>query len=148
MTLTPAHWIALDGERLGVCTSHIAAVIAEPDRFGVTEAWLRAVYAEHGEADRFGCEGHARAVIIRHLVKNGWIRTRRYIRPVTYWSITVYDLDAETRQGLQAWVDAGLAADWLKAASELRIYFVSDDKTSIMEPAELKAWRKPLESDA
>ena len=83
MTLTPAHWIAPDGERLG-------------------------------------CEGYARAVIIRHLVTNGWIRIRRYIRPVTYWSITLYDLNPETRQRLQAWVDDGLAADWLKTASELQ----------------------------
>jgi len=139
--LTPAHWIALDGERRDVRTSHIAAVIADPARFGVTEAWLRAVYAEHGEAERFGCEGRPRAAIIRYLVTAGWIRTRQTIRPVTYWSITVYDLDAETRQRLQAWVDDGLAADWLKAASGLRIYFVSDEKTSIMEAAELKAWR-------
>jgi hypothetical protein len=141
MTLTPAHWIAPDGERLGVRTSHIAAVIAEPDRFGITETWLRAVYAEHGEGDRFGCEGHARAAIIRHLVANGWIRTRRYIRPVTYWSITVYDLDAETRERLQGWGNDGLTAGWLSAASELRIYSVSDGEASIMEAAELKAWR-------
>jgi len=98
MTLTPAHWIAPDGERLDVRTSHIAAVIGHSDRFGVTEAWLRAVYTEHGEGERFGCEGHARAAIIRHLVTNGWIRTRRYIRPVTYWSITVYEMNARTRQ--------------------------------------------------
>ena len=141
MTLTPAHWIAPDGERLDVRTSHIAAVIAESDRFGVTEAWLRAVYAEHGEGDRFGCEGRARAVIIRHLVTNGWIRTRRYIRPVTYWSITVHDLDAETRPRLETWVDDGLAADWLKPASDLRIYSVSNEKISVMEVTELKAWR-------
>jgi hypothetical protein len=139
--LTPAHWIAPNGEWLDVRTSHIAAVIAQPDRFGVTESWLRAVYAGHGEAERFGCEGRARAAIIRHLVMAGWIRTRRCIRPATYWSITAYDLDAKTRQRLQAWVDDGLAADWLRAASELRIYFVSDDKTSIMEATELKAWR-------
>ena len=41
------------------------------------------------DGERLGCEGYARAVIIRHLVTNGWIRTRRYIRPVTYWSITL-----------------------------------------------------------
>ena len=139
--LTPAHWIAPDGERLDVRTSHIAAVIADPRRFGVTDAWLRAVYAEHGEAERFGCEGRARAAVIRHLVMAGWIRTRRCIRPSTYWSVTVYDLDAETRQRLQDWADTGLAADWLKPASELRIYLVSDEKTSIMEAAELKACR-------
>ena len=48
MMMTPAHWIAPDGECLDVCTSHIAAVIADPAHFGVTEAWLRAVYAAHG----------------------------------------------------------------------------------------------------
>jgi len=139
--LTPAHWIAPDGECLDVRTSHIAAVIADPARFGVTEAWLRAVYAEHGEAERFGCEGRARAAVIRHLVTAGWIRTRRCIRPSTYWSVTIYDLGPGTRQRLQNWVDTGLAADRLKPASELRIYCVSEDKTSIMKVAELKAWR-------
>ncbi|MEX0375357.1 hypothetical protein [Spiribacter pallidus] len=139
--LTPAHWIAPDGECLDVRTSHIAAVIADSDRFGVTESWLRAVYAEHGEAERFGCEGRARAAVIRHLVTTGWIRIRRCIRPATYWSVTIYDLGPGTRQRLQDWVDTGLAADWLKAASELRIYLVSDKKTLIMEAAELKAWR-------
>ena len=93
------------------------------------------------DGERLGCEGYARAVIIRHLVTNGWIRTRRYIRPVTYWSITVHDLDAETRQRLETWVDDGLAADWLKPASELRIYSVSDGETSIMVAAKLKPWR-------
>jgi hypothetical protein len=141
MMLTPAHWIAPDGERFDVRTSHIAAVIADPDRFGVTEAWLRAVYAEHGEGDRFGCEGHARAAIIRYLVTAGWIRTRRTIRPSTYWSITLYCLVAEIRQRLQTWVDEGLLAHWLKPTSELRIYSVLDGKTSIMEAAELRASR-------
>jgi len=40
MTLNPAHWITPDGERLDVERSHIAAIIADPPRFGVTEAWL------------------------------------------------------------------------------------------------------------
>jgi hypothetical protein len=120
MMLTPAHWIVPDGERLYVRTSHITAVIEESDRFGVTEAWLRAVYAEQCEGERFGCEGRDRAVIIRQMVRNGWIRPRRYIRPVTYWSITLYDLDTETCQRLQTWVDDGLAPDWLRPASELQ----------------------------
>ena len=37
-------------------------------------------------------------------------------------------------------MDDGLTADWLKAASELRIYCVSDENTSIMEAAEPKGW--------
>jgi uncharacterized membrane protein len=78
----------------------------------------------HGDGNRVGCEGSTRAAITRHLVTAGWIRIRRYIRPVTYWSITVYDLDARTRQRLHAWVDDGLVADWLIAASALRIYLV------------------------
>ena len=136
-----AEWIAPDGERLDVTTSHIAAVIADPDRFSVTEAWLRAVYAEHGEGERFGCEGHARTVIIRQLVTSGWIRTRRYIRPAAYWSVTVFELDANTRQRLKIWVQDALAADWLKPASELRVYSVKDNKTTIIEAAELQAWK-------
>ncbi|KAF0282822.1 hypothetical protein [Spiribacter roseus] len=137
--LTPAHWIAPDGECLDVRTSHIAAVIADPARFDATDAWLRAVYAEHGEAERFGCEGRARAAIIRHLVTAGWIRTRRCIRPSTYWSMTIYDFDPSTWRRLQTWVDTGLTADWLKPASELRIYCVTHEKTEVMAAARLNA---------
>ena len=101
------------------------------------EAALRAVYAVNGEGQRFGSEGYARAVIIRHPVANSWIGTWRYIHPATCSSITVYDAGPETRKRAQVLVNEGLMADWGKPASELRIYFVSDDQTSIMEAAEL-----------
>jgi hypothetical protein len=100
MTLTPAHWIAPDGERLDVKSSHIATVIADSARFGVTEAWLRAQYAEHGEGDRFGCEGRARAAIVHDLVLKGRIWTRRYIRGVTYWSLMLGELDGNAHRRL------------------------------------------------
>mgnify|MGYP006427151187 CR=1 FL=1 len=83
MILASAHWITPDGERLDVERSHIAAIVADPAGFGVTEAWLRARYAEHGVGDRFGCEGRACGAIVRRMVMTGWIRTRRYIRPAT-----------------------------------------------------------------
>lgn len=137
--LTLAHWIAPNGERLDIRTSHIAAVIADPNHFAVTEVWLRTIYAEHGESERFGCEGRAREVIIRHLVTNDWIRTRQYLRPATYWSMTVYELNADTRQRLKIWLYDALAADWLKPTGELRVYSVKDDKTTIIEAAELQA---------
>ena len=138
--LTPAHWIAPDGERLNVCTSHIAAVIADPGRFGVTQKWLRAVYAEHGEGDRFGCEGQAREVIIRHVVSEGWIRTRRYIRPSSYWSLTVAALDVKTQARVGAWVAAGLVEGWLKPATELRIYALLNGQLSTLEVADTASW--------
>lgn len=79
--LTPTHWIAPAGGRFDVRTSHIAPFIADPGRFGVTEASLRALYGEHGERERFGYEGHARAAIIRSLLYNGWVHTRRWLGP-------------------------------------------------------------------
>ena len=139
MTLTPAYWIAPDGERLEVERSHIAAVIADPARFGVTEAWLRARYAEHGEGDRFGCEGHAREAIIRRIVMAGWIRTRRYIRPATYWSVTVDELDNATWRNLATWAIAGLEEGRLKPTTELRIHEIAEGHTTTTEVSALSA---------
>ena len=139
MTLTPAHWIAPAGERLDVERSHIATVIADPAWFGVTEAWLRAQYAEHGEGDRFGCEGHAREAIIRRMVMVGWIRTRRYIRPATYWSVTVGELDNATWRGLATWASAGLEEGWLKPTTDLRIHEVAEGRTTTTEVSALSA---------
>jgi hypothetical protein len=137
MTLTPAHWIAPNGECIGVKTSHIAAIIRDPSRFGVTDAWVRGQYAEHGEASRFGSEGQAREAIIRTVVTAGWIRTRRYIRPATYWSVTLGILDQATWMRLGDWVAAGLANHWLKPATELRLYTVCNDEMTCCEVAEL-----------
>ena len=141
MTLTPAHWIAPAGERLDVERSHIATVIADPAWFGVTEAWLRAQYAEHGEGDRFGCEGHAREAIIRRMVMVGWIRTRRYIRPATFWSVTVDELDNATWRGLATWASAGLEEGWLKPTTELRIYTLSSGRTTLLEAGAISIGR-------
>ncbi|RZU98727.1 hypothetical protein [Spiribacter vilamensis] len=140
MTLTPAHWITPDGDQLEVQTSHIASVIADPARFGVTEGWLRSMYAEHGEAERFGCEGRARAAIIHELVLKGWIRTRRYIRPATYWSLTVDELDDSARRRLREWVGRERQADRLKNTTEVRIQVLDPGELIKGEVAELEGW--------
>jgi len=55
--------------------------------------------------------------------------------------MTVYELNADTRQRLKIWLYDALAADWLKPAAELCVYSVKDDKTTIIEAAELQAWK-------
>ena len=88
-----AFFVSPRGRILFVKTNHIGTVIDDPIQFGLTMDEIRARYAEYGE--QLGIEGTARRKFLLQLVKNGWIRLRRYpnryfaplpwiVSPVTY----------------------------------------------------------------
>ena len=137
--LTPAHWIAPDGEKIDVKRSHIATVISRPHRFGVTLDWLKSVYRCQGEDQRFGCEGKAREDIIRFLVMDNWIRTRRYIKPATYWSITARELDFSACSRLLEWMIGELQGTHMTQATEIRLSLLDPGKMVIKEVTEMRS---------
>jgi hypothetical protein len=94
-----AFWIAPAGEIMPVARSHIAAMIAVPERFGYTRNQVEDAFGRHGE--RLGQEGKARTELIKDLVGKGWIRIRLY--PKTHWSIYVTVLDERVRGLLSVW---------------------------------------------
>lgn len=94
-----AFWIAPEGEIILVGSSHIAAVIALPEKFGYTRRQVEEAFHRHGEP--LGLEGKARTELIKDLVGKGWIRIRFY--PKTQWSINVAALDERVRGLLSAW---------------------------------------------
>ena len=92
-----AFWISPDGQYHRVQTSHIAAVLSEPEKFRCTREQLLEVYQRHGEP--IGLEGRARWEIIRGLIlPQGWIRARRYFtKHDERWSFTVQRYDDRIR---------------------------------------------------
>lgn len=102
---TVAMWISPRGEILAKQnTNHIAMVIENPQKFGLTKEYVEEKYKEYGEP--LGVEGKAREEIIRELVKNGWIRIRRYTNK--FWSITINKLTKKVKDYLFDWAQKTL----------------------------------------
>ncbi len=78
------YWISPNNHFFTV-ERHIFSVCDVPAFFGTTEEALRGVFEAFEEVYRG--EEHAREVIIRELVRAGWIRLRNYVqRHEDYWS--------------------------------------------------------------
>ncbi|HKK48174.1 MAG TPA: hypothetical protein VJ932_03715 [Alkalispirochaeta sp.] len=54
----------------------MSAILAEPERFGMTRAAIDEIYTAQGEM--IGTEGRARDQVIKQVIENGWVRIRRY----------------------------------------------------------------------
>lgn len=92
-------YISPDGEIIINKGSHIQAVISDPIKFGLTLDEIHVEYRKHGEP--IGLEGKARGVLLDKVIRNGWIRLRRYAN--RQWSITVCQLDYQTVNRLKLW---------------------------------------------
>lgn len=96
---TIAFWISPDAEIYVVPTTHIQFAIDHHQLFNLSLEKLKQLYLDHGEP--FGCEGEARNQTIAELVKQGWIRVRRYRQE---YSCNVPDLKPETRHRIGMFV--------------------------------------------
>ena len=89
--ITAAFFISPEGDIVSVQTSHIAEIIKNPGRFGLSADHIYAEYRKCGE--RIGIEGKAREKIITALIKRGWIRIRHYPKDSTKtWRMNVGSL--------------------------------------------------------
>ena len=80
-----AYWISPDGEIIEVKKgNHIAEIIANPEKFGFTEEFIKFVFNNYNE--KMGQEGKARKQLMIALFDNHWIRIRKYRE---FWSINV-----------------------------------------------------------
>ena len=95
-----AFFISRAGEIIRVPDNHIGAVIRDPEHFGLTLSEIAAAYMKCGE--RMSIEGAARREILLKVIKNGWIRVRRYRN---YWSITADALTDDAQELLQDWAN-------------------------------------------
>ncbi len=95
-----AFFISRAGEIIRVPDNHTGVVIRDPEQFGLTLSEIEAAYMKRGE--RMGVEGAARREILLKVIKNGWIRVRRYRN---YWSITADALTDDAQELLQDWAN-------------------------------------------
>ena len=95
---SPAFFISPKGQVVDCKINHITTIVANPKKFGLTKEYLQVVYDKHGE--KMTIEGKARHEIILRLIKQGWIRIRRY---KNFWSINVDKLTGKVKAELQMW---------------------------------------------
>ncbi len=98
MTISVAFFLSPNGHIVHVPQNHISTVIAEPERFGLTQAEIETAYRKYGE--RIGVEGEARKELLLKVISQGWLRIRRYRN---YWSVTAEALTPATHELLRDW---------------------------------------------
>lgn len=78
---------------------HIDMIVTYPDKFGLTKQFIDDKYDEYGE--KVGIEGKARNDIMVLLIKQGWVRIRRY--PNKFWIIDLYKLNKKMKDRIYDW---------------------------------------------
>lgn len=76
ITDSVAYWLSPKGEVVDVGGTHIDVIINNPEKFGLTSKYIKDLHDKYGE--KLSQEGKAREEIIIRVVKDGWIRVRRY----------------------------------------------------------------------
>lgn len=117
-----AFWIDPEGCVGAVPITHITAVLADPERFGLTASRLREVYARHGEP--LGLEGKARREIMDGLLRKGWIRIRR--KSWGDWMVEAGQADRETASRIRHLLEEGLAQGAFKSCDRLIFQTILD----------------------
>ena len=83
--LRSGYWIS-PCKKVFMISSHIDAVCGHPHSFGTSERTLEALFQHYHEP--VGCEGLARVVVVKALVKQAnWIRARNYFGE--WWSLNM-----------------------------------------------------------
>jgi hypothetical protein len=101
-------------------------IMDEPEKFGVTRAYIEHTYARHGEKP--GIEGKARAEIIQEATRAGWIRVRHYVdRNADYWSVQVDSVRPRIND-VRGFIRWALEQNYMSLNHEL-VLTATDDKT-------------------
>ncbi len=69
-------FLSPDGVTITLEATHIATVIRQPEKFGLTRTAIDACYRKHREP--IGLEGDAREEILLSVIRGGWTRVRNY----------------------------------------------------------------------
>ena len=103
-----AFFISPKAEVITVRSSHIAAIIDNPERFGLRLGQIEQIYGDYGE--RLGIEGHAREQILTEVLRRRWIRIREHTN--RHWSIQFDKANLRTKS---------LSARWARSVLRRRI---------------------------
>lgn len=121
-------WLAPNGDYIKVQTNHVADIISNPSKFGVTGEFIKELYDRHGEP--LGVEGNAREELIKLILQRGWVRIRNYRN---YWSVTVDRLSKNTIDNIRNWVDTFIKEGTMGKYEDIKIYEVSRDKMKTLD---------------
>lgn len=96
---TVAMWISPKGDIIASQNTHIAMVISQPQKFGLTMDKIKKTYTSYGEP--LSHEGKAREEIVKRLLMHKWIRIRKYANK--FWSVNIFS---------QRFLNMKLITDW------------------------------------
>jgi hypothetical protein len=106
-------------------SSHIKAIIANPDIFKTTHEIIKSIYAEYREP--MGFEGKARLEIVRSAIINtGFTRIRQHIRPSEYWSIDFRSFD-ESKSDIVNFIATSVKTSIMSKYDQLVLSGLLDD---------------------
>ena len=108
MERSEKYWLDPDGRVLPVPLCHVASVIGDPARFGLTGEEVREAYRRCAEP--LGLEGRARAAILARLFAAGWVRVRHFERTDTWGFQFAADRPEALDGPVAAFVEAAVAA--------------------------------------
>ena len=121
-------WLTPSGEYITVKTNHVADIISNPSKFGVTSSFIQELFDRHGE--RMGVEGNAREELIKLILQRGWVRIRNYRN---YWSVTVDRLSSKVSDNIRNWVDSFIKEGIMGNYESIKVYEVQHDRMNDFE---------------
>lgn len=116
-------WLSPKGDYTRVRTNHVADIISEPSKYGVTSKFIQGLYGKHNE--RMGVEGRAREELILLVLRTGWVRIRNYRN---YWSVTVDRLTRRVSTNIRNWVETFMQNGSMGKYEDIKIYEAVRDR--------------------
>jgi len=126
-----AYWVSPVGEMLSVKSTHIEAVVKNPEMFGITRTYIKEVYKKYRET--VGLEGKARDEIVEVLIDKGWMRIR-YDKSQDYYIVGFKYFDKKQIDYLRNWAMDILALDDKFATKTVHL----NDMKDVLETCNIK----------
>ncbi len=125
-------WLTPAGEYIKVQTNHVADIIANPSKFGVTDTFIKELYDRHGEP--LGVEGKVREELIKLILQRGWVRIRNY---KNHWSVTVDRLSNKVSDNIRNWVDSFIKDGIIGKYADIKVYEVQRDRMKTFDAIDI-----------
>lgn len=118
-----AFWINQRGKILDIgLGTHIEQIVKSPKSFGLTDRYVRDVYAKFDEP--VNLEGKAREQIMLEVIKDGFVRIR--LVKNRFWLVNADKYDRKLKKALSVW--AGVAKDVKGAGKFMPVKIVTSNE--------------------
>lgn len=127
-----AFWVSPRGEVIAVPMRHIANILQDPKKFGLTQADIDAVYRRFNEPT--GWEGKAREELMLDAMKRGWIRVRR---SMNQWVIQAWRLSRSQKDAIWDFITYALKRGIVGKNSQITLHDIKGDSVVTSSAKEL-----------